>query len=134
MLRQQTDGTIAPMPYSINAGCGTDQSKYVWLFTSVGPGAGYGYEPRYTPNRTGEIRRHHAFQWDASITKNTTITERIKAQIGFEAFNLANHNYFGRDQFNTDPNNPNFGTIFPSLVSTQNMLPRQIQIRLKVLW
>ncbi|MBS1826679.1 MAG: TonB-dependent receptor [Acidobacteria bacterium] len=136
VLRQQSDGSIAPMPYSLAAGCGTDQSNYVWLFTAVGSGqsAGSGYEPRYTPNRTGEVRRHHAFQWDASITKTTQITERIRAQVGFEAFNLANHNYFGRDQFNTDPNNPNFGTIFPSLVSTQNMLPRQIQVRLKVNW
>jgi len=106
----------------------------VWLFTSTGPGAGAGYEPRYTPFRSGQIRRHHAYQLDASITKTTQITERLRVQLGFEAFNLANHNYFGRDQFQTDPNNPNFGTIFPSLVSTQNMLPRQIQIRMKVNW
>lgn len=134
VLRQQTDGSIIRQPYSEAAGCGTDNSKYVWLFTSVGPGAGSGYEPRYTANRTTEVRRHKAFQWDASVLKTTRITERLSTQFGLEAFNLANHNYFGRDQFNTNPNDPNFGTIFPSQVSTQNMLPRQIQIRMKIMF
>ena len=47
-----------------------------------------------------------------------------------------NHNYFGRDTFNTTPDdsNGNFGTIFPSRVSTQNILPRQIQVRFKFNW
>ena len=134
VLRQGSDGSIAPASAAIATLCGTDQSKYVWLWTALGsgPGAGAGYEPRFTPNRTGEIRRHKAFQMDASLLKSTQFTERIRGQFGFEAFNLANHNYFGRDQFNTDPSSPNFGTIFPSLVSTQNMLPRQIQIRMKI--
>ncbi len=134
VLRQQTDGSVTPMPYSVQAGCGTDPSNYVWLFTSTGPGAGSGYEPRYTQYRSSTIRRHHAFQLDASILKTTSITERLKAQFGLEAFNLANHNYFGRDQVQTDPNNTNFGTIFPALVSTQNILPRQLQIRMKLTW
>lgn len=134
VLRQASDGSTAPASAAIANLCGTDQSKYVWLWTSTGSGlnAGSGAEPRYTPNRTGDIRRHKAFQMDASLLKSTQFTERIRGQFGFEAFNLANHNYFGRDQFNTDPSSPNFGTIFPSLVSTQNMLPRQIQIRMKV--
>jgi len=127
VLRQTNDGAIAPQPYSLALGCGTDQSQYVWLQTA-------GYAPRYTPFRSGQIRRHHAFTMDASVTKRTQITERLSTQIGFEAFNLANHNFFGRDQFNTDPNSPNFGTITPSIVSTQNILPRQIQVRLKVMW
>jgi len=44
----------------------------------------------------------------------------VRAQFGVEAFN--------------DPNSPNFGTIFPSLVSTQNSLPRQIQVRMKIMF
>ena len=98
VARQNTDGSTTAMPYALAAGCGTDLSKYVWLFTSVGTGAGSGYEPRYTPYRSSQIRRQHAFQLDASILKSTQITERIRVQFGFEAFNLANHNYFGRDQ------------------------------------
>ena len=127
VLREGTDGSITPMPYSLNAGCGTDQSKYPFLFLA-------GYEPRFTDYRSSTIRKHHAFQVDASLLKTTKFGERIRTQLGFEAFNLFNHNYYGRDTFNTDPNNPNFGTMFPSQVSTQNMLPRQIQIRFKLNW
>jgi hypothetical protein len=132
VLRQFADNHIEPMPYSVAKGCGDDYSQYAWLWTYTQNGNGPGYQPRYTSPRSGQIRRHHAFTYDASITKRTKITERLSAQFGVEAFNLFNHNYFGRDQYNTDPNSPNFGTIFPSLVSTQNSLPRQIQIRMKL--
>jgi hypothetical protein len=71
---------------------------------------------------------------DVSLLKRTQITERLGIQLGFEAFNVFNHNYFGRDSFNTDPNSPNFGTLFPSRVSTQNGFPRQIQVRMKITW
>lgn len=127
VLKQQNDGSIAPQPYSIAAGCGTDQSQYVWMQTA-------GYAPRYTPPRSGQIRKQHAFTMDSSLLKMTQITERLRAQFGLEAFNIFNHNYFGRDGFNTDPNNPNFGTLFPSQVSTQNGFPRQVQIRMKLMW
>ncbi len=128
VLRQYNDGHIEPASYSLALGCGTDFSNYAWMQTA-------GYAPsRMTPSRSGQIRRHHAFQMDASLLKTTTITERIKAQFGFEAFNLMNHNYFGRDQVQQNPADPNFGTIKPHLVSTQNILPRQIQVRMKVTW
>ncbi len=127
VLRQLNDGTVAPSPGSIAAGCGTDQSKYVWFQTAS-------YAPRYTPNRTGEIRKNGAFTMDASINKRTQITERLSAQFGVEAFNLMNHNQIFLQGYNTDPTSPAFGTFFPSQVSTQNGMPRQLQIRMKVLW
>lgn len=132
VLRQDNNtGVIAPTPASIGLGCGTDFSNnwgnYVWLQTAS-------YAPRYTPYRSGQIRRHHAVQVDVSILKRTRLTERTSLQFGFEAFNFLNHNYFGRDQFNTDPNSAAFGSVFPSTVSTQNMMPRQIQVRLKFYW
>ena len=77
---------------------------------------------------------HHAVQMDMSIMKRTKFGERYSAQFGFEAFNVLNHNYFGRDNINTDPNSANFGGVIPANVSTQNILPRQIQVRLKFYW
>ena len=75
-------GAIAPTPASIGLGCGTDFSNnwgnYAWLETTD-------YAPRFTPYRSGQIRRHHAFQWDMSILKRTKINERMSAQFGFEA-------------------------------------------------
>ena len=129
--RTSTPERIAPTPASIGLGCGTDFSNnwgnYAWLQTTD-------YAPRYTPYRSGQIRVHHAYQLDASLLKTTKIGERMRLQLGFEVFNLFNHNYFGRDDFNTDPKSANFGSVFPSQVSTQNMLPRQIQVRFKFNW
>jgi hypothetical protein len=132
VLRQdQNTGVIAPTSNSIALGCGTDFSKdwgnYAWLQTA-------GYAPRFTPRRSPVVRRHAAMQFDASLLKRTQINERLAFQFGFEAFNLMNHNYFGRDQYNTTPDNANFGSIRPSTVSTQNILPRQIQVRFKFTW
>jgi len=132
VLRQQNDGSIAPTPASLALGCGTDWSNnwgnYAWLQTAS-------YAPRFIPYRSGNIRVHHAVQMDASLLKRTKITERTSFQFGFEAFNLLNHNYFGRDNVATeDSNSANFGAVLPSLVSTQNILPRQIQVRFKFFW
>ena len=127
VLRQFNDGSVRPQQYSLDRGCGTDTSAYPWLQTAS-------YAPRALPFRSGQIRKHHAFTWDASVNKTVHITERMRVQFRGEVFNLANHNYFGRDNFNTDPNNANFGTVFPSLVSNQNGFPRQIQLGMKFLW
>ncbi|WP_321472100.1 TonB-dependent receptor domain-containing protein [uncultured Paludibaculum sp.] len=128
VLRQQDNGTIAPQPYSLNLGCGTDHSNYAWLQVA-------NFAPaRYAPYRSGQVRKHHAFTLDASISKMTNITERFRVQFRAEAFNLFNHNYFGRTTFTTDPNDANFGTMFPSTATNQNSFPRQIQLGIKAFW
>jgi hypothetical protein len=125
-------GAISPTSASLGLGCGSDFSNnwgnYAWLqTTSFAP-------DRLAPNRSGQIRVHHAFQMDASLLKTTRIGERMRLQLGFEAFNLMNHNYFGRDNINTSTGSANFGSVIPATVSTQNMLPRNIQIRFKFNW
>ena len=92
------------------------------------------YAPRATPARSGQIRKHRAFTLDSSIIKNTQITERLRIQFRAEAFNLFNHNYDGRDAFNIVPNNPNFGTVFPALISNRNTFPRQVQPGINAYW
>lgn len=132
VLRQFNDGSIAPTPASLGLGCGTDWSNnwgnYAWLQTAS-------YAPRFTPYRSGQIRVHHAVQLDMSLMKRTKITERTSFQVGFEAFNVLNHNYYGRTNVaNNDPSNSLFGSVTPATVNTQNILPRQIQVRLKFYW
>ncbi|MCU1236592.1 MAG: hypothetical protein JWP63_4559 [Candidatus Solibacter sp.] len=133
VLRQNDDGTIVPTDPSKNLGCGAaDSGNYAWL-QPAGLASGIP-SIRYTPSRSGQIRRHHAFYLDSSLLKDTRINERMHFQFGFEAFNLFNHNYFGRDQADTGLGNSTFGVVRPSTVSTQNILPRQIQIRMKFFW
>jgi hypothetical protein len=107
--------------------CPAGSTDYYWLHLPS-------YAPRSTPFRSGQIRKHHAFTLDSSINKTTYITERLKVQFRAEVFNLFNHNYYGRDGFNTDPNSVNFGTMFPSTASNQNIFPRQIQLGFKAFW
>jgi hypothetical protein len=132
VLKQDPNtGAIAPTSASLGLGCGADFSNnwgnYAWLETT-------NFAPRFTPFRSGQIRVHHAFQWDMSILKTTKINERMRAQFGFEAFNVFNHNYYGRDNISTSIENANFGSVIPATVSTQNMLPRQVQVRFKFYW
>jgi len=134
VLRQFNDGSIAPQPFSLARGCGTDTSQYAWMMVAdFSPGQAV--PGRQNPNRSGQIRKQPLFNMDASLSKWTNITERIKTQFRLEAFNLTNYYFYGRnDGFNTDPNNPNFGTVFPHLGNTQNGYPRQIQLGFKILW
>ena len=129
VLRQFDDGSIRPQAFSIARGCSsTDFSQYAWLMTSS-------YAPRYTPYRSGQIRKQQLFNIDLAISKTINITERLRAQIRGEAFNLTNYYFFGRDSnFNTDPNDPNFGTIFPHQAWIGNGYPRQVQIGFKAFW
>jgi hypothetical protein len=93
------------------------------------------FAPRYTPSRSGQIRKQQLFNVDLAVSKTINITERLRAQIRGEAFNLTNYYFFGRDSnFNTNPNDPNFGTIFPHQAWIGNGYPRQVQIGFKAFW
>ena len=134
VVRQNNDGSRTPMPYSLTSGCGNDLATYDWLW--VGDfSPGQTAPGRQTPLRMPNLRRHRVPTLDASLIKNVNFGERMRAQFGFEAFNAINKYYFGRnDNFNNNPNDPNFGTLFPSLTSNQNFSPRTMQVRLKFLW
>ncbi|MFN9456963.1 MAG: TonB-dependent receptor domain-containing protein [Acidobacteriota bacterium] len=134
VVRQNNDGSRTPMPYSVASGCGTDLTKYDWLW--VGDySPGQTAPGRQTPSRMPGLRKHRVPTLDASLLKTTRFGERYSFQFGFEAFNAINKYYFGRnDSFITNPNDANFGTLFPALTSNQNFSPRTMQVRLKFLW
>ncbi len=128
VLRMTNDGKTAPLQYSLDKGCGTDQANYSWLMLPD-------YAPRETSYRSPNIRKQALFNIDMSINKTTYIGERLRFQIGFEAFNATNFYFYGRNSgFINNPLDPNFGTIFPHQQSNQNGQPRQIQVRMKIFW
>ncbi|MBI4873278.1 MAG: TonB-dependent receptor [Acidobacteria bacterium] len=127
VLRMDNNGAVTPQAFSVAQGCGTDHANYSWMLLPS-------YAPNVNPSRSGQIRKHGAFTMDASLNKSTMIGERLRVQLGFEAFNLMNHNYYGRETFTTNANDANFGTIFPHRASSQNGYPRQVQVRMKVYW
>jgi hypothetical protein len=128
VLRQFNDGSVRPQQFSIDRGCGTDPNNYAWLMLAD-------FSPRQTPFRSGQIRKQPLFNMDASLNKTINITERLRFQFRAEAFNATNYFFFGRDNhFNTNPNDPNFGTQFPSQAWTGNGYPRQVQLGFKVFW
>ena len=63
--------------------------------------------------------------WDMSLFKNTKITERLAAQLRFEAFNIFNHTQFGVP--NMTWGTPTFGAITSTLVDARRL---QLGLRL----
>ncbi len=128
VLQEFNDGTIKPLQNSLNAGCGTDQSKYDWLTLPS-------YAPNVNPFRSGQIRMPSSFTMDASLNKTTHITERLTFQFRAEAFNVMNHFVDLLDTYNTNPFDANFGTLIPSNAWIGNTVyPRQIQLGFKANW
>ena len=67
---------------------------------------------------------------NGSLFKTFHVTERIHLQFRTEVFNVPNHPFFDRPQFNNFTN-PNFGKI---TAVAGNYNPRQIQFALKLLF
>ena len=134
VLKQDPNtGAIAPTSASIGLGCGTDFSNnwgnYAWLETTNFA------NDRMLPNRSGQIRVHHAFQMDASLLKRTKINERMSLPVRLRSVQPDESQLLTVVTTSARASRtPNFGSIIPATVSTQNMLPRQIQVRFKFNW
>src|SRR5207253_7358965 len=63
-------------------------------------------------------RSSDLFTMDASLNKTFALTERFRLQLRGEAFNVLNHYAFPLARFNSNPNDANFGSLFPGRIST----------------
>ncbi|HYW44052.1 MAG TPA: carboxypeptidase regulatory-like domain-containing protein [Bryobacteraceae bacterium] len=131
ILNEDDTGAIAPLPTSIANGCSaTDWSQYAWLQLP----------PNYRPNqvnssRSPNVRVQGTYTMDASLIKDTRITERVRGQLRIEAFNALNHWNYMLANVNNTATDPNFGSIIPHTQSTQaSVNPRSVQIGFKVIW
>jgi TonB dependent receptor len=83
----------------------------------------FGNTPRIMPN----LRGPGTDNFDVSLFKNTHLTERYQLQFRAEAFNVFNRVQFGNP--NTNINSTAFGVI-----SSQQNIPRNIQLGLRLLF
>jgi hypothetical protein len=82
---------------------------------------------RYFPSRVGTLRSPFLKLWDISVVKQVPIGGRVRAQFNIEFLNAFNVVVF--NDANTDPTNANFGKV-----TSQNNLPRDIQLGFKIVW
>ena len=78
--------------------------------------------------RYGNLRQDGADNVDLSLIKDTAITERVKLQFRFEAFNA-----FNRPEFDAPSSLTPTSSTFAKL-TTQPNLPRGIQMALRLAW
>jgi hypothetical protein len=82
---------------------------------------------RYFPSRIDGIRSPFLNLWDISIVKQLPISGRVRAQFNVEFLNAFNKVVF--NDANTDPTNADFGKV-----TSQNNLPRDIQLAFKIVF
>lgn len=80
-----------------------------------------------TAARIGSVRSPGMDNWNLSLTKQFSITERFKVNLRASSFNLLNHPVFSAP--NTQFGTGNFGRIF-----SQANAPRQTELALKLLF
>ena len=82
---------------------------------------------RYFPSRIDGIRSPFLNLWDMSIVKQVPLNGRVRAQFNVEFLNAFNKVVF--NDANTDPTNADFGKV-----TSQNNLPRDIQLAVKIVF
>lgn len=83
----------------------------------------YGNGSRTEP----KLRGPGMANYDLSLFKVFTVTERLKAQLRFEAFNAMNRVWFGKP-------GTSIGSTTAGLINSQANSPRQLQLALKLLF
>ncbi len=87
------------------------------------------YEFRTFPYLFSDVRRPGYQNWDASLSKNFPMTERVRLQFRFEMINMMNHPWFN-DIASVDVTSPAFAQLSPR----QANLPRFIKLVLHLHW
>jgi len=82
---------------------------------------------RTFPSRFANLRADGAHNFDFSVIKNTSITEKVSIQFRLEFFNAFNHPTFNGPELS--PVNTNFGNI-----TSQSNLARTTQMALRLVW
>ncbi len=132
VLSEDANGNITPMPYSMQAGCGSNTANYDWLVYTLPPGPGGTFSAE-SSNSSTLFMKPQLFM-DLSAGKTIGVWENLKLDFRATATNVLNHYNWLTTRFNTNPFDPNFGTVQPQFNSSLDTVPRVIQIGVRVLW
>ena len=105
--------------------CADDPTK-VSGFERCAARAPAAYQVRVFPTRIDGLRSDMTNQWNANVSKNVHITERVNFQMRLDALNLTNRSQMSGP--NTDPLSTNFGKITSQTSATNRWV--QIQGRI----
>ena len=113
--------------YLFNAG-NADQAKATGRPLAFAPAGDFqvGNNPRIDP----QARQCGRMNEDVAISKTFSFREKIRFQVGVEAFNLLNRHTWASGAFGQGVTAPNFGEIVPD----QPYGPRQIQVKARLQW
>jgi Carboxypeptidase regulatory-like domain len=118
VLVKDINGNTAPAPYS--SGCTT----FDWEEVPVLPGESA------NPFTSGQLRMEPIITSNAALTKTFKL-ERLELEFRAQATNVLNHYNLLTARFNTNPNDPNFGTLFPTQASSLDVPPRVLQLGIR---
>jgi hypothetical protein len=99
------------------------------------PGANFEQVPSFGKTRNtvySVICLPRTQQFDANLSKNFGLVDRLKLQVRLEAFNGLNHPLWS-EQPDDSTNDSTFGLILRG-VDGQSNLPRQMQVSAKIVW
>ena len=84
------------------------------------------FHRRVFPTRIDGLRSDSTNQWNANMSKNIQLTERVKMQLRINALNLQNRSQMAAPV--TDPFNTNFGRITSQTAATNRWMEAQARI------
>jgi hypothetical protein len=125
--RVNDNGTLSLQSYSANLeGCSLANVDMIRVPQ---------FAPRFTSFRSSTVRLHSPPIADLSFNKNTKITERMSFQFRVEMFNFTNTYSYYVHQFTNNPDDRNFGSLFPrNAGNTATAYPRHIQLAAKIIF
>ncbi len=129
--RRADNGTLTLQTYSANLqGCSLANVDMIRR-TSFGGAS----SPRYTSFRSSTVRLHSPPTADLSFNKMTKLTETKSFQFRLEMFNFTNTYSYRVRQFTNNPDDQNFGSVFPRTAGdTEVAYPRHIQLGFKFIF
>ena len=108
-----------------HGGCKTGVSWHVWISCPAGAFTN-------AAGLVGNLSRNYfagpgTFEWDASLVKNITISERVTTQLRAQVYNLTNTPQFQNPD--TNFNDGTFGQLFSARIAPPN---RQLELAIRV--